>query len=471
MRRKEEYLNVKSSVVRTIFIIMLVFVMISIGLTATLYAFYGQYIEGKSDPANKIIFSANAGILFSMLITLVLVFPIVVYASRKMANPLVEMRKVAMAMAEGDFSVRARESYSGEIGQLAITLNHLVAELSKTINSLTIEGNLLKQILNSMSDGLVGFDLEQNINLKNSTFEIMFGEISSLVELPENIAEKISEVSSASVEKQKTETATFTLRDKDILISASPIRSEGEIIVGTVLLFRDITEAARLEQTRRDYVANVSHELRSPLTAIKGLIIPLKEGMVKDDDKRKHFYEVIYNEIERLNRLVSDLFELSRLQSRKEPFDIQVVDIFNILYDQQDKFEIIAKEKDIRFIVDTNNSNIYAKGNIDRISQVLTILIDNALKFAKKNSEIKLSSEIVNKRVIISVHNTGSSIKHEDLPFLFDRFYKVDKSHKEEGAGLGLSIAKEIVTRINGNIYAQSDGINETCFTFDLDIA
>ncbi|MBX4259645.1 cell wall metabolism sensor histidine kinase WalK [Clostridium estertheticum] len=470
MKEKEQYLNIKSSYVKIIFIVMLIFILISIGLTITLDSLYGQYIKEKIKIANQIIFGVNTGILCSMLVTLVVVGPAVLFASKKMASPLVEMKKVAIAMSEGDFSIRAKENYSGEIGQLAVTLNKLAAELSNTINSLIIEGDVLKQILNSMSDGLLGFDLNQKVNLKNFTFEEMFEVESNLEELQNDVQEVIYKVSLSAIENQKTEIATCSVKEKSILISGSPIRSEDNSIIGTVLLFRDVTEAIRLEQTRRDYVANVSHELRSPLTAVKGLIIPLKEGMVKDEDKRNHFYEVIYNEVERLNRLVNDLFELSRLQSRNEPFDMQVVDLTNILCDQQDKFEMVAEEKNIKLIVKNSKDSIYAKGNIDRIGQVLTILIDNAFKFAKVSSTITLCSKNENGRAIVSVHNTGSLIKNEDLPFIFDRFYKVDKAHKEEGAGLGLSIAKEVVMRINGNIHVKSDGKNETCFSFDLEL-
>lgn len=467
MKDREQYLNIRSSYVKIIFTVMLIFILISIGLTITLDTLYGQYIKQKI--ANQIIFGVNTGVLCSMLITLVVVGPAVLFASKKMVNPLVEMKKVAIAMSEGDFSIRAKENYNGEIGQLAVTLNKLAAELSNTINSLTIEGNLLKQILNSMSDGLIGFDLNQNVNLKNLTFEEMFGEETNLEELQNNIQEVMYKVSLSAIENQKTEIATCAYKEKSILISGSPIRSEENSIIGTVLLFRDVTEAIRLEKTRRDYVANVSHELRSPLTAVKGLIIPLKEGMVKEQQKRNHFYEVIYNEVERLNRLVNDLFELSGLQSRNEPFDMQVVDITNILYDQQDKFEMLVEEKNIKLIVKNSEISIYVNGNIDRIGQVLTILIDNAFKFAKVNSTITLSPKQENKRVIVSVHNTGSFINNEDLPFIFDRFYKVDKAHKEEGAGLGLSIAKEVVMRMSGNIHVESDGKNETCFSFDLE--
>ena len=462
MKKREKYLNIKSSYVKIIFIVMIILILISIGLTIALYNFYGRYIQ-------NIIFGVNTGVLCSMLVALVVLGPIVLYASRKMASPLVEMKKVAIAMSEGDFSVCAKDNYSGEIGQLAVTLNQLAEQLSKTINSLTIEGNLLKQILNSMSDGILGFDLNQNINLKNRTFEEMFGMETNLDEFENDIREQIYKVSLLSIKNEKTETATCSFKEKSILISGSPIRSEDNSIAGTVLLFHDITETVRLEQTRRDYVANVSHELRSPLTAVKGLIIPIKEGMVKDEEKKNHFYEVIYNEVERLNRLVNDLFELSRLQSSNAPFDMQVVDILNILNDQQDKYELLAEEKKVKLIVKDCEAQIYAKGNIDRICQVLTILIDNALKFAEENGTVTLAASEENGKIIIFVHNTGSAIKQEDLPFIFDRFYKADKAHAEEGAGLGLSIAKEVIMRMNGNIYAKSDGINETCFSFDLE--
>lgn len=467
--REQQYLNIKSSYVRIFFIAALTLVVISIGMTITFYTLYGQYIEGRISVARRIVFGVNTGVLGSLLVTLAVVGPIVLVASRRMANPLVEMKQVAIAMSQGDFSARAKVNYSGEMGQLAGTLNQLAAQLAETIDALMIEGNLLKQILNSMGDGLLGFDLDQKVNLKNKTFEEMFCIEDSLEELQEDIGEAINRVSLAAIEHKNIQIETCVFKEKTILISGSPIRSEDNLVVGTVLLFRDMTEAARLEQTRRDYVANVSHELRSPLTAVKGLVIPLKEGMVKDEEKRNHFYDVIYDEVERLNRLVNDLFELSGLQSRNKLFDMQVVDVMNILYDQQDKFEILAQEKNMQLTVAKSETPIYAKGNIDRIGQVLTILIDNALKFAKENSSITLSALQEKGKAVISVHNTGSAILEEDLPLIFDRFYKADKSHTEEGAGLGLSIAREVITRMNGNIYVKSDGLDDTCFSFELE--
>lgn len=467
MKQKTHYLNINSSYVKIIFSVMLTLVLCSIGLTATLFSVYNQYVKDNVNATNEIIFKINTGILCSMLAVIIIV-PIVLFASKKMANPLVEMNKVAVAMSKGDFSIRAKTHYQGEIGQLAETLNQLARELSGTINSLTIEKNLLEQILNSISDGLLELDMSQNVNLINNSFYEMFG-IETYFDLRKDIRELIEEIAVTAIKNKKTEVKTCTLGSKSILISASHILSEQNGIVGTVLLFRDITQSERLEQTRRDYVANVSHELRSPLTAVKGLIIPLKEGMVKDEDRKNHFYEVIYSEIERLNRLVNDLFELSRLQSLDKFFDMQTVNIQNILYDQQDKFLLLAEEKDIKLIVKEKVNPVLANGNIDRISQVLTIFIDNALKFSTEHSTITLSAMNRDNKVFVSIHNTGSCINQEDLPNIFDRFYKADKAHKEQGAGLGLSIAKEVIVRMNGKVQVKSDGLNETEFIFELD--
>lgn len=467
MKQKTHYLNINSSYVKIIFSVMLTLVLCSIGLTATLFSLYNQYVKDNVNATNEIIFKINTGILCSMLAVIIIV-PIVLFASKKMANPLVEMNKVAVAMSKGDFSIRAKTHYQGEIGQLAETLNQLARELSGTINSLTIEKNLLEQILNSISDGLLELDMSQNVNLINNSFYEMFG-IETYFDLRKDIRELIEKIAVTAIKNKKTEVKTCTLGSKSILISASHILSEQNGIVGTVLLFRDITQSERLEQTRRDYVANVSHELRSPLTAVKGLIIPLKEGMVKDEDRKNHFYEVIYSEIERLNRLVNDLFELSRLQSLDKFFDMQTVNIQNILYDQQDKFLLLAEEKDIKLIVKEKVNPVLANGNIDRISQVLTIFIDNALKFSTEHSTITLSAMNRDNKVFVSIHNTGSCINQEDLPNIFDRFYKADKAHKEQGAGLGLSIAKEVIVRMNGKVQVKSDGLNETEFIFELD--
>lgn len=166
--------------------------------------------------------------------------------------------------------------------------------------------------------------------------------------------------------------------------------------------------------------------------------------------------------------MVNDLFELSRLQTRDRPFDIQTVDIQRILYDQQDKYEPIAKEKSIEVVIRKSNATVLARGNIDRICQVMTILIDNALKFAKSHSVIVLSTAVREDKVVVNVHNTGSYISEEERTHIFDRFYKGQNYHGQQGAGLGLSIAEEVVARMEGKVYVWSDGRNETTFSFEL---
>jgi len=466
MNHSRNYYRIKRSVVKAIFSVMLTFVLCSIGLTVTLFSLYNQYMQENSDATDRIIFGVNSGLLGFMLLVIISI-PIVLVASKKMANPILEINKVAISLSRGDFTKKANESYKGEIGQLASSLNKLSDELSMTINSLTYEKNLLSQILNSMSDALIEFDVDMVINIVNEPFYELF-EIKEYSDLPFELQATFNKIVKYITGNHRVCKEKIYFDDKVVILFGSPILNERSEVTGIVILSRDITEAERLEQTRRDYVANVSHELRSPLTAVKGLIIPLKEGLVKTEKDKANFYEIIFNEVERLNRLVNDLFELSRLQNTQSNFKMKEIDVRNILYEQRDKFQIIAIKKHVDIRVKTISKPIIVLGDFDRINQVITILIDNAIKFCQFKSTITLSINPCESYICIDVHNTGSFIDEKNLHSIFERFYKVDKTHGEEGAGLGLSIAKEVMNKLQGSIHATSDGIDETCFTIKL---
>ncbi|MDR0886794.1 MAG: HAMP domain-containing histidine kinase [Clostridiales Family XIII bacterium] len=239
-------------------------------------------------------------------------------------------------------------------------------------------------------------------------------------------------------------------------------------------------ESERLEQTRRDYVANVSHELRTPVASIRAMGETLRDGMAKTDEKKELFYNNIVRESMRLSRLVDDTLELSRLQAGTEAIQKKKFDFREIIANVTDIYGEILEDHGIEFDVDmgkiystgfNNINNINAPINVfsnpDRIEQVLIALIDNAAKHTPDTGNITLVLHESQSKLYVTVANTGSHIPAEDLPYIFDRFYKVDKSHAGAGTGLGLSITKEIIKGLGESIKAESDD-DATRLTFSV---
>jgi signal transduction histidine kinase len=230
-------------------------------------------------------------------------------------------------------------------------------------------------------------------------------------------------------------------------------------------------ESERLEQTRRDYVANVSHELRTPIAAVRAMGETLRDGMAKTDEKRDLFYNNIVRESLRLSRLVDDLLELSRLQAGTEAIKKQHFDLREVIRNISDVYSHVAAEAGVDFIADTEAEEpAPVFSNADRVEQVLVVLMDNAIKHTPQGGTVSLSygyGEADGGKMQVAVSNTGEGIPDEDIPHIFERFYKVDKSHSGSGTGLGLSIAKEITKGLNEEIRAESIG-GRTSFTFTI---
>jgi len=269
------------------------------------------------------------------------------------------------------------------------------------------------------------------------------------------------------LEKGEPQTMHYPLPgDRMLWITISPVVTEEGERVGVVGMFKDMTEMERLERTRRDYVANVSHELRSPLTAVRGLLEPLVDGMVQKEEDRQRYYKIMLREVLRLSRLITDTMELSRLQSGSDYMEFTQVDIRDILEDIYQSYEREAREHGITLRLDVPElPNVLT--DPDRVEQVLVILIDNAMRYTPQGGTITLRAEN-GPRVNIMVEDTGRGIPLEDQEHVFERFYKVDKSRKEGGTGLGLSIAKFIMDKLGEGIMVESVPGEGACFRFTL---
>ena len=237
---------------------------------------------------------------------------------------------------------------------------------------------------------------------------------------------------------------------------------------GCVGILSDVTSAERLEQTRRDYVANVSHELRTPLTALRALIEPLRDGLVKTDEQRQQIYDVVLRETMRLSRLVNDMLELSRLQSGNASLQRSVFSVLPLLGVIRDTYTPYADDYQQTFLYEVPDALPDVVGNPDRTQQVLVALLDNAMKYTPEGGTVTLHAEVLPEVVRISVSDTGIGISSEDLPHVFDRFYKADKAHQSRGTGLGLAIAYEIMKQLGEEMKVESELGKGSVFSFTL---
>lgn len=411
--------------------------------------------------ADAMLTSISGMLLLSMGIVLVAMLIPIYFLSKRMTNPLRKMQGVALSMAEGDFTARADTSLKGEMGELAGSLNTLSDELSGTITALTVQRNQLWQVIASMSEGILSVDRNKKTVLASPALPTLVPRYNDdLSEIP------FDEVHTAfdTALEGKQGSAEIKEGERILELTTAPVLDEKPEVVGAMGLFRDVTERERLEQTRRDYVANVSHELRTPLTAIKGLLDPLADGLVTDEEKKKSYYGILLRETERLTRLINDLLELSRLQANTGGFSRHRVDLNELLMDLRDKYDCVAKERGIRFMVDTPKEQLTVNSNGDRIDQVVGILLSNAFKFTPPGGGVELSLQ-AGEQVSIRVADTGCGIAPVDLPYVFDRFYKADKAHTGSGTGLGLSIAAEIVKLMQDYLTVESEPGKGTIFT------
>ena len=406
----------------------------------------------------------------SLLLVGLLMLPVVLFFASRMVRPITRMRTVALTMAGGDLTARAEDSSNDEYGELGRALNYLSSELGSTISSLQMERNRLQSLINGLSEGIIAVDAKGATTLINPA---VYG-LLNLQSTDDNVRAAAPDVfamfdqalSSAQAVKK-----TVWQGDVALHISVSPLLLQSGEVTGCVGIVSDVTSAERLEQTRRDYVANVSHELRTPLTAMRALIEPLRDGLVKTEEQRQQIYDVVLRETMRLSRLVNDMLELSRLQSGTASLSRSVfapLPLFNLIHET---YSAYAEDYQQTFVYDVPEDLPSVWGNPDRTQQVLIVLLDNAFKYTPEGGVVTLSACAEGDVVRVRVRDTGVGIPAADLPHVFDRFYKVDKSHHSKGTGLGLAIAYEIMKHLGEEMSVTSEPGRGSCFTFTLHIA
>ncbi len=351
-------------------------------------------------------------------------------------------------------------------------MSGLIDQLNEKILLLERENNKAQAILSSMIEGVVVVTKDTRIVSLNPTVEKIFGiqaketEGKFFLEAIRN--NDISELVSNVLEKGEfvsKEISTVWPLQKVFQINASPI-IENSLINGCLLVIHDITEIRKLETMRRDFVANVSHELKTPLTSIKGFVETLLEGALDDKENSRHFLEIIQNHVNRLDNLTNDLLTLSYAESKQAELEIKLINLKELTDQVLSGFQSRIKEKNIS-VRNELFTELIINLDKDKIEQVLTNLIDNALKFNREKGWIRIYSEDMHNKIKICMEDSGQGIPEKDLSRIFERFYRVDKARSRElgGTGLGLSIVKHIVELHGGSVGVEStEGLGSKFF-------
>ncbi len=396
------------------------------------------------------------------------------WVARRFSKPLRGLKFAAQAMAQKNFEVKVPVKGNDEISSLAKSFNELSDILGGLVQELSEEKNLLRATLDSMLEGLIVLDPSGKIVLANPAFKNMFHfnhdpegftpiELFRHAELQEIVAFLIAGKACKSCEIEiQREGLQY------IMVQGAPFASN-QGIEGSVLVFYDITSVRHLEKVRKDFVANVSHELKTPLTAIKGYAETLLAGAIHDEENAIKFLKIIDQHSDRLNLIVLDLLDLSKIESEQYRLSLEEVELAPLLVDLKTTFEKALQAKKIQLKLHCETVKfIYCDAGA--IRQVLNNLIDNAIKYSQENSFIEVEAISQKSAILFAVKDQGPGIPPEHLPRIFERFYRVDpsRSRQQGGTGLGLSIVKHLVQLQGGEIWAESNLGEGSRFYFTL---
>ena len=383
--------------------------------------------------------------------------------TRRITDPLYQMTIAANELANGEYGKKIYNNSRDQIQILTEAFNKMSVSLEKSVSDITNRNIELESILNSMINGIIAVDKNRNILMINSiSFEILglpadyVAENESMYKIVRN--EELIEMIEVSMENgtSQIKELSYIHLDKILRIYINPIRTAAEDIIGSIIVIQDISQIRKLEKMRSDFVSNVSHELKTPLTSIKGFVDTLKQGAINDRETAMRFLDIIEIESDRLHRLISDILVLSEIESMDKELDIVEIDLGEVAREVVDFLKYKAVEKSIEIKCEINNA-FKISANRDRIKQLFINLIDNAIKYTE-NGEIKVSIEFRNQWISIKIKDTGIGFADEHKDRLFERFYRVDKgrSRNQGGTGLGLSIVKHIVLLYKGKIFVES---------------
>ncbi|MBC2122614.1 ATP-binding protein [Listeria marthii] len=430
------------------------------GETGVVYVYqsYHDILKVNQKTMSTLIISG----VIAIVITSILSF---VFSSR-MAFPLREMKKIAIAVSKGNFDNRVPTYTHDEIGELGVAFNDMAKQLKYNISALRQEKEQLSNILVGMADGVIKFSVDKTIILSNPPAEEF---LHNWFFSPENtekvlIPVALNDLLNDTLEKKESQVGEITFADRTY-VAILTLLYTGEHVRSIVAVIRDMTEEKQLEKMKSDFVNNVSHELRTPISMLQGYSEAIIDGVAQSDEEVREFAQIIYDESLRIGRLVNDMLDLARMEAGFNQMDNQKLPLAPLLRKVISNFDVLAKENFVELGLELETPDLEYSFDPDRMEQVLINLIMNAIRHTGKEGYagkviLKQTIDEAESNLVITVSDNGSGIAEEDIPYLFERFYKVDKARKRGkavGTGIGLAIVKNIVEAHNGKISVESE--------------
>jgi len=416
-------------------------------------------------------------ILLGGLAIALLVAALSFFISRRLSDPLENLKRGALRFAHGDLDRKLPIPQTDELASLAEVLNDMATKLEDRIKALVRQGQMQEAVLSSMIEGVLAIDAEQRLIALNQAGAGLLG-VDPQAALHQSVQEAVEDSQlrwfvnrTLSAQDPIEEEVAVSNGKKILQAHGTSLRDAAGTNIGVLIVLHDVTHLRRLEHLRRDFVANVSHELKTPVTSIKGFVETLLAGAIKEPENAENFLRIIARQTDRLNEIINDLLSLSRIEQDAERGQIFLTAqrIKGVLAAAIEVCEPKAKAREIAVNLHCPDA-LRARVNAPLLEQALVNLVDNAIKYSEANREVRVEAERSGPEVMVRVRDQGSGIPAEHLPRLFERFYRVDpgRSRQFGGTGLGLAIVKHIAQAHGGKVTVESTPGKGSVFSLHL---
>lgn len=403
------------------------------------------------------------------------------YFAKRFSDPIIRMIAAAEAISQGDFGRQIPVSGDDEIGRLAEAVNRMGRSSAQRMAELTTDRNRLSKIFTGMVEGVIGVDVEQRIiHINQAAADLLGIQMNECLYKPIWTEVRADEIRSALTQALETQDVVRSQMrrsaasdDLVVDIAAATLRDEDGEPAGAVIVLHDISELAHLERVRRDFVANASHELKTPITAIQGLSETILDDEGMDRDTRQRFLERIHAQSLRLSTLISDLMTISRFEADEFEANLNRIDLAEVARRSVAEARPECVEKQLGLTLELPDHPVFIEADMQAISQLIDNLLDNAHHYTPSGGEIIVRLSTDSSHARLSIEDTGIGISPQYQQRIFERFYRVDKARSRGlgGTGLGLSIVKNIAEAHNGTVSVESQLGKGSTFTVTLPLA